>query len=356
MSKFHTLTVSDVRRETPDCVSIAFNLPLEKQNAFQYKQGQYLTLKVSVGGEEFRRSYSICSSPANGEALRIAVKEVPNGRVSTYLNRHLAQYAQMEVMEPMGNFTTEMGGNHERHYVAFAAGSGITPILSLMKTALITEPNSRFTLFYGNRSKQSIIFNDELEALQGEHGKRLQIFHILSREGAPHPIYHGRIDAAKCEHIIKAQPAICNADHIFLCGPFEMIQTVQGALESRGVQRERIHFELFTAPVQETENSTAAAPVGFTSSKVKVILDGDEYEVSVPKGTSILDAALEAGLDAPYACTGGSCCTCRAKMLDGNATMDVNYALTDGEVRDGYILTCQSHPTTPTMVVDYDAS
>lgn len=260
-------------------------------------------------------------------------------------------------MEPMGNFTTEMGGSMPRHYVAFAAGSGITPIRSLLKTALITESGSTFTLFYGNRTSDSIIFKGELVKLSEKYGNRLTVHYILSREGNPHPIYHGRIDAAKCESIVQSFPDIVRADRFFLCGPLEMIKTVQASLEARDVPREKIQFEVFTTeskPTETTTPSTGSAPSD--SSSVKIILDGDEFDIEVPKGTSILDAALDAGLDAPYACTGGSCCTCRAKMLEGHADMEVNYALTDGEVADGYILTCQSHPTTPTMVVDYDAS
>ncbi len=361
MSKFHALKIKDLRRETSDCVSIAFDIPEPLREEFQYKQGQYITLKMNVNGEELRRSYSACSSPTADADLRIAVKAIEGGRVSGKLNNGIEAGDTLEVMRPMGNFYVDMPAEKTLHLAAFAAGSGITPIMSLLKTALKANNSNTFTLFYGNRESQSVIFKDELDALKAQYGNRLQVVHILSRETSADPLFVGRISSEKCNQLLDRFCAISKPDHYFLCGPFDMIQNLRNALRLRGMDDERVHFELFTteAPGAE-ETATAAVPAGdgktpVASCEVKVILDGDETMVTVSSADNILDAILDAGLDAPYACTGGSCCTCRAKVLEGSAIMDVNYALTEKEVQNGYILTCQSHPTSPTMTVDYDA-
>ncbi len=355
MAKFHQLEIKDIRRETADCVSIAFDIPESLKDSFQYKQGQYITLKVKVGGEELRRSYSACSSPIADEELRIAVKKVENGRVSGHLNNGIEVGTSIEVMEPMGNFYTEMPSGSSKHYVGFAAGSGITPVMSLLKTALASDDTSKFTLFYGNKSESDIIFKDELEALQDKYGERLEVNHLLSREKTADPLFTGRISSAKCADLIARFPDVLNADEHFLCGPFDMIEGIKERLLEEGVQKEKVHFELFSTPVPAEESEESAEGDGsVVEAKATIVLDGEETEITVPVGENILDAALDAGLDAPYACTGGSCCTCRAKVMEGKAVMDVNYALTDEEVEAGYILTCQSHPTTAKIVVDYD--
>lgn len=363
MAKFHPLKIKDIRRETDQCVSIAFDIPAELHEEFAYKQGQYITLKMEVNGEELRRSYSACSSPTADPDLRIAVKAIDGGRVSGRLNNGISAGDQIEVMRPMGNFYVEMPANKAQRFVGFAAGSGITPIMSLLKTALHANDTNTFTLFYGNRDSQQIIFREELESLKATFGNRLQVVHILSREETADPLFSGRISSEKCQALLDKFNEAATADHYFLCGPFDMIKGIQASLQSRGVAEEKIHFELFTteAPqADETGSETEAQAAGdgttpVESSQVLVILDGEETVVEVTSADNILDAILDAGLDAPYACTGGSCCTCRAKVLKGKAVMDVNYALTEKEVEEGYILTCQSHPTTVDMTVDYDA-
>lgn len=350
------MKIKDLRRETPDCVSISFDIPGDLKSEFDYKQGQYLTLRLDLKGEDIRRSYSACSSPVADDELRIAVKKVENGKASTYLNNGIEVGTEIEVMKPMGNFYTEMPANEPKHYVAFAAGSGITPIMSLLKTALAVDKNNKFTLFYGNRDTESIIFKNELEEIEKNNPGRFKVVHILSREETADPLFKGRITVDKCKGLFNTFPEIYKADEYFLCGPYDMITSIQEHLQQVGKPKEQIHFELFSTPAgeeaEEVDNSDDTGEL--TDSKVTIVLDGEETEITVSKDEVILDAALDAGLDAPYACTGGSCCTCRAKVMEGSAEMEVNYALTDQEVEDGYILTCQSHPTTKNMVVDYD--
>ena len=259
-------------------------------------------------------------------------------------------------MKPMGNFFIEMPPAQELSLVAFSAGSGITPILSLLKTALAVNDTNKFTLFYGNKSTADIIFKQELNDLVIKYENRLKVHHILSREKTEDKLFEGRISPEKLMELLTTFKEIPGADAFFLCGPFDMTMGIKNKLIEFGIEKEKIHFELFTTveketsdiePAQETESQTGTA--------VTIILDGEETELTITGTETVLDAALDAGLDAPYACTGGSCCTCRAKLLEGSAEMDVNYALTDQEVEDGYILTCQSHPTSPKIVVDYDA-
>lgn len=358
MSRFHSVKIKDIRRETPDCVSIAFEIPESLKENFDYKQGQYITVKLKLNGEELRRSYSACSSPIADDDLRIAIKRVENGKVSTYLNNGISEGDQIEVMEPMGNFYTEMPASNPQHYVAFAAGSGITPVISLLKTAMTTHPENKFSLFYGNKSTEDIIFRQELNDLVVKYEERLQVHHILSRQKTSDDLFHGRISPEKCLDLMTHFEEIQNADAYFLCGPFDMTMGLKEKLIEFGVESDRIRFELFTTDTTKEGEQPPADAKGdekFTEAKVTVILDGEETEITVGPDEKILDAVLDAGLDAPYACTGGSCCTCRAKALEGSVEMEVNYALTDSEVEEGYILTCQSHPTTPKVIVDYDA-
>jgi ring-1,2-phenylacetyl-CoA epoxidase subunit PaaE len=358
MSKFHKLKIKEIRRETADCVSLTFDIPSELASEFEYKQGQYLTLRTTINGEEIRRSYSVCSSPVADEELRIAVKRVENGKMSSYLNNGIKAGTELDVMNPMGNFYTEMPAKPSKNYVAFAAGSGITPIMSLLKTALATEESSRFTLFYGNRTSEETIFKSELDELSKKYDGRLEVVYLLSRESTSDPLFNGRISAEKCSELFRRFDQADQADEYFLCGPYDMILAIKEELKSRDIADEKIHFELFTTPVTDatsTPDTSDSQAEDFTgTSKVTIVLDGEETVIEVGEGENILDAALDAGLDAPYACTGSSCCTCRAKIMEGEAEMDVNYALTEKEVEEGYILTCQSHPKTPTMVVDYD--
>jgi len=363
MAQFHQLKIKDIRKETTDCVSISFEIPAPLQEEFNYKQGQYITIKATIDGEEIRRSYSACSSPTADNNLRIAVKEVENGRMSGYLNRNVEVGDILEVMKPMGNFYTEMPASTPQHYVGFAAGSGITPILSLLKTALHADSGNRFTLFYGNKGQRDIIFKTALDELKEKYDERLIIVHLLSREATADPLFSGRLSGEKCAALLEKYTDAASADEYFICGPYDMIMGINDNLSAKEIAKSQIHYELFSTPASTEDNAELAnsdeaeisdrtTPV--EASEMLIVLDGDEAEVKITNRENILDAVLDAGLDAPYACTGGSCCTCRAKVTEGHAVMDVNYALTDQEVEDGYVLTCQAHPTTSKIVVDYD--
>lgn len=357
MTRFFPLRVSDIRRETADCVSVALEPTDDHRPRFQFKQGQYLTLRTTIDGQEVRRSYSLCSSPLDGE-LRVAIKKVPGGLFSTFANESLNVGDTLEAMPPDGRFYTEVGGSEGRHYAAFAAGSGITPILSILKTVLQAEPNSTFTLFYGNRTTDSIIFHEELEGLKNRFLGRLSLHYVLSREYLDSPLFSGRIDgeksAAFCRLLLR--PQLIN--EFFLCGPEEMIHEVRDTLLEQGVDRKRIHLELFGTGLAQTEARRRREAVGGPEVVTTVELTLDGKTVSFPLSSrteTLLDAALRHGADLPYACKGGVCCTCRAKLREGKVDMDVNYALEPEEVEAGYILTCQAHPLTERIVVDFDA-
>lgn len=356
MASFHTLTVTDIRRETPDCVSVALKAQNGSGAAFEFAAGQYLTFKKAFAGEEIRRSYSLCSSPLDGE-LRVAVKEVPGGKFSTFANRDLRIGDALETMEPQGNFTYPFEAGQARHYVAFAAGSGITPILSLIKTALLTEPDSQFTLFYGNRNTEHIIFRETLEAMKNQFMGRLSLHYVLSREHPGSDLFFGRIDGPKCGDFCKILIEPSSADAFFLCGPEAMIFSVRDTLAELGVPAKKIQFELFATPVGQLGQKTEkrAAPKKEVKARIHITLDGNSMELELESsGQSILDAALGAGADLPFACKGGVCCTCKAKVLEGAVDMDVNYALEPEQVAEGFILTCQSHPRTDRVVVSFD--
>jgi ring-1,2-phenylacetyl-CoA epoxidase subunit PaaE len=354
---FHTLRVKDIRRETPDCVSVALEIPSDLKEAYKFIQGQYVTFKMSFDGEELRRSYSICSSPLEGE-LRVAIKKVPDGRFSSFANEQLQVGDKLETMTPEGNFWRTVQPESANNYVAFAAGSGITPVMSIIKTHLELEPESTFQLFYGNKSSKSIIFKEAIEDLKDRYLNRLEVHHILSREDQGTDWLKGRIDASKCQHFSGKffDPKTVNA--FFLCGPEEMIMGVKDTLSDLGAPKENVLFELFTTPVGGGMAQKTASKEAKTSdvlSHVTVILDGDETHFDIAtSGNSVLDAALEAGADVPFACKGAVCCTCRARVLEGAVEMDMNYALEEDELEDGYILTCQSHPTTERVVISFD--
>jgi ring-1,2-phenylacetyl-CoA epoxidase subunit PaaE len=353
---FHTLTVGDINRETADCVSVAFQIPAELKEEFKFLPGQYLTLRTTINGEDVRRSYSICSSPLDGE-VRVAIKEVEGGVFSTYANRDLKVGDKMQVMSPQGNFVVQPKETNENTYVAFAAGSGITPVMSILKSVLELEPKSKFVLLYGNRSSNSIIFKSQLEDLKDIHLNRLEVHHILSREDQGSDLLYGRIDADKVTNCANKFFTPEEVSGYYLCGPGSMIESATETLEKLGVNKENIHFELFTAAghADKVDHSTDTAKTEKVESNVTVILDGEETHVEMSStGKTILDAALDAGADVPFACKGAVCCTCRAKVLEGSAEMEMNYALMDDEVADGYILTCQSHPTSEKVVVSYD--
>jgi ring-1,2-phenylacetyl-CoA epoxidase subunit PaaE len=353
---FHSLTIKDIRQETPECVSIAFDIPEELQEAFLFTQGQNITIKKTIDGEELRRSYSICSCPLDKE-LRVAVKKVDNGKFSTHANLQLKKGDLVEVLPPTGRFYTELHPTHRKNYVGFAAGSGITPLLSIIKTTLRTEPDSGFTLIYGNRNRSSIIFREELEALKNKYMNRFRLVHILSREKTDVPLNYGRINAEKCAELAGKVLDFSSSDEFFICGPEEMIFSVKDFLEAQGVDKKKIHFELFTTPGQKktTDDPPLTTEEAGPQSKITIKLDGVAFDFDLAfNSDSILDAALQQGADLPYACKGGVCCTCRARLIEGEVEMDANYALEPDEVRAGYILTCQSHPRSSKVVVDYD--
>lgn len=358
--KFHVVRIKEVKRETPDCVSVAFDIPHELKDDYRYIQGQSVTLRRFFEGEDVRRSYSICSSPFDNE-LRVAIKQVENGLFSTYANQNFKAGDEVDLMTPTGHFYTPLDAANKKHYVAFAAGSGITPILSIIKTTLATEPNSTFTLVYGNKNTGSIIFLEEIEALKNKYLQQFQVFHVLSRESVDVPLLNGRIDANKCKEFLnKKIIETGNIDEIFVCGPESMILAVKDTAIASGIDSKNIHFELFTTPSQtavkhESKPTAAAAVDTVKKSKVSVKIDGITHHMDLAfGGDSILDAALKTGADLPFACKGGVCCTCRAKVISGTVEMDMNFALEDDEVDKGYILTCQSHPTSDEVFVDFD--
>ena len=358
MIHFHSLQVKKIQRETDDCVSISFVVPEELKDIFQFRQGQNLTIRKKINGEELRRSYSICTSPFDKE-LKVAVKKVSGGLFSTYANEELTAGEFLDVMPPTGEFYTELHPAQQKSYMAFAAGSGITPVLSIIKTTLLTEPKSNFTLVFGNRTKASIIFKEELEALKDKFIERFRVYHILSREKMDTPINEGRIDEAKCELLFTKLINIKTVDEFFLCGPEQMIFCIKDLLQINGVAIEHIHFELFTVPGEKRSTITNQQTTKETSgpkSSISIKLDGITFDFELGyNDQSILDAALELGADMPYACKGGVCTTCKAKLQEGKVRMHANWGLEQDEVDKGFILTCQSHPLTEKVVVDFDA-
>ncbi len=356
MSKFHTLTVADVRKETVDAVSIAFAVPNELKNEFSFIQGQYVTLKLTIAGEEIRRSYSICSSPIAETELRIAAKKVEKGKCSTYLAEDVKVGDKMEVMTPMGGFYTPLNASNKKNYVLFAGGSGITPMFSIIKSVLKAEPNSTITLFYGNLNEEATIFKNELDALSTANQQKLTIHYIFDKPTyAAADLYKGIMTKEKALALIENHVGLNLDNEFFICGPTPMMQNVEDVLiNSLKKAKQKVHLEYFTATLDAAK--ATAAPAGErVVSQVTIILDGDEQTVELASdGKSILDAAMDADLDAPFACKGAVCCTCRAKVMEGKVRMKANFALTEEEVAEGFILTCQSHPITPVVVVDYD--
>ena len=355
MAHFHTLKVKDIRKETADCVSVAFEIPENLKQEFSYKAGQYLTLKFNIKGEEVRRSYSLSSSPNADSEYRIAVKKVYNGKVSTHMNDVLKVGEMVDSMPPQGNFVIKDSAT-AKHYIGFAAGSGITPVISILKSVLALNNGSKFTLFYGNKSAADTIFKAELDALNEKH-ENLQVVYVFSRENQAEVLLNGRLNAEKCNHLTAHY---CNdnlAKEYYLCGPEEMIMGVSDALKNSGVSKDAIHFELFTTPVQSSAPVAKSEGTFSGKSQVTVIIDDHPYEFSLSSnGLSVLDAAIEAGADAPFSCKGAVCCTCKAKVKEGKAIMDMNYALSDSEVEEGYILSCQAHPASERLIVDFDVA
>ena len=357
--KFYPLKVTDVRPETTDCVSVALEVPADLAETFRFAAGQYLTFRKHIGDSEIRRSYSICASPKEGE-LRVAIKKVEKGVFSGYAHETLKKGDVLDVMPPMGKFTPRPSEATHKEYIAFAAGSGITPIMSIMKTVLEDEPNSSFTLIYGNRNRNTIIFREAIEGLKNKYMQRLRVYHVLSREYMDVDLFNGRIDANKCAAFCDSLIDIKTVDEAFICGPEDMILSVKDKLIELGMPSSQVHIELFTSPDQPkqshekwvSEHKEDVGPV----SKVSITLDGTTFDIDLPyNGDTILDAALKSGADLPYACKGGVCCTCRAKVTEGAVDMEVNYSLEPDEIEKGFVLTCQSHPRTERVIIDFDA-
>ncbi len=353
---FHRLAVKEVLKETADCVSVIFEIPEELKKDFAFTQGQSLTMRTMLNNEDIRRTYSLCSSPLDNE-WKVAIKKVEGGLFSSFANDQLKKGDVLEVMQPVGKFYVELDPAHKKNYLGFAAGSGITPLLSIIKTTLRTEPGSTFTLVYGNKSRSSIIFFEELEGLKNKYLQRFNFINILSRERTDASINFGRINTAKLNELKKLID-YASFDDAFICGPEEMIFSVKDYLEAKGIDKKKIHFELFTTPGQKKSGVVSREPGADSGPKssISVKLDGRsfDFDLSLTSETTILDAALKQGADLPYACKGGVCCTCKAKLLEGEVSMDVHWGLEEEEIEQGYILACQSHPKTAKVVVDFD--
>ncbi|MBD3638325.1 MAG: 2Fe-2S iron-sulfur cluster binding domain-containing protein [Crocinitomicaceae bacterium] len=350
---FHTLTISDIKKETKDTVSIAFEVPNDLSEAFKYMPGQYLTLVANLNGDEVRRSYSISSALSEGE-LRVAVKEVENGLFSTYANQELKKGDTLKVMTPQGGFIVEPASQNANNYIFYAAGSGITPVKSMVQSILDNEPNSQVFLYYGNRTEAETIFKTELDALANKYDN-FKLRYILSREETGDTNTSGRIDEAKCTHYYDAEQADIKIKGIYTCGPEEMINCIKDFYTHKGLLH-KVHFELFTTPAgaqEEAKVNTGENVV--VDSEVTVIIDDEEYNFHLnSNGKDVLSAAQDANADVPFSCKGGVCCTCRAKVLEGKVKMTLNFALEDDEVEEGFVLTCQSHPITEKVVISYD--
>jgi ring-1,2-phenylacetyl-CoA epoxidase subunit PaaE len=358
MNKYYPLVIVGITRETPHAVVIEIDVPAELKEKFRFQAGQYLGVRAVIDDTDVRRSYSICSEPGE-EILRIGVKEVPGGLFSTYANNALKMGDTLEVMPPVGKFTRTCTPERRGHYVFFASGSGITPVISLVKSHLRQEPLSHVTLIYGNRSTESIMFREELDGLKNRYMNRLSVHHILSRERQNSPFYNGRIDAEKCSTFGKVFFVPKKVDQFFICGPEAMITEINSWLKDYGISEDKIAFELFTSPTSRAfiaDNQfmkVLANPE--KESVVTVRIDGNTQDFHLAYGgDNILEAAVAAGADAPFSCKGGVCCTCKAMLMDGEVEMDVVYGLEPDEIEDGYILTCQSHPRSETVLVDYD--
>jgi ring-1,2-phenylacetyl-CoA epoxidase subunit PaaE len=353
---FTSLKIKDIKRETADCVSVSFDIPMHLQESFQFKAGQYLTLKKEIHGVEVRRSYSLCSAPFENE-WRVAIKKLDGGVFSSFANDELKVGDILEVMKPDGRFGLVTDKKNSNHYLFIAAGSGITPILSMIKTVLKDEPESQVSLIYGNKNRGHIIFKNELENLKNKNIKRLSLFHVLSRERAEAEFLSGRIDETKINYFIEKLTPTKSIDEIYLCGPEEMILTAKESFEKKGLDPQKIHFELFfsqKAQAKKIQRSADKALEGKTS-QITLKLDGVETVFDLAYGgENILDAALKNGADLPYACKGGVCATCRAKVESGEVSMDVNYSLADDEIKAGYVLACQAHPKSSKVKINFD--
>ena len=356
MAVFHKLKVKDIYKETKDTSVIAFEVPQALQNEFKFSQGQHLTLKTIIDGEDVRRSYSLCSSPFDGE-WKVAVKQILGGKFSTFVNEVLQAGDELEVMTPSGTFGVECNPKNAKNYLFFAAGSGITPILSMIKAHLAAEPNSTCKLFYVNRTAKSIIFKEELEQMRNTYFGRLEIYYFLTKEKRDIDLFNGRFDDEKMNVLTKTFIDIPDTSEVFLCGPEQMVNYVSEYLIAAGLPKELVHFELFVTGLSEEDIKRAErlAQQNVEGTKVTIVDGGKEFQFTMTKEyDNILDAALSAGADLPFACKGGVCSTCKCQIKEGEVEMKINYALEDKEVAQNFVLSCQAVPTTDNVVVDFD--
>jgi len=353
---FHKLKIAEVRRETPDAISIRFEIPEHLKEAFAFKAGQHLTLRAELDGDDVRRNYSVCVAPSDNE-LRIAIKQMIPGRFSVWANANFREGQEIEVLPPMGRFVVPDADQENPSYVALAGGSGITPVISIIKTVLETRRGARFVLLYGNRNTASVMFLEELAGLKNRYMERLEVYHFLEDEAEEIELFNGRLDGEKCEAVFDSLIDVRSADTFFICGPGPMMDAAEAALLARGVAREKILIERFTSSVLSAEQlaQREALQQKAAGTELMVTLDGRRSRIAFdPTKGSILDCVQAAGMPAPYACKGGVCTTCRAKILQGQVTMTKNYGLTEQEVADGYVLTCQSVPASDHVVLSYD--
>jgi ring-1,2-phenylacetyl-CoA epoxidase subunit PaaE len=352
MSKAHVLTISEIAHNTPETVVVSFEVPADCKKDYVYKQGQHLTLIKEIGGEKLHRSYSVCNSVAD-KKLTIAIRHVKDGRFSTYANERMKVGDTIEVLPPAGHFYIDLDEKAERTYIAFATGSGITPIMSIIKTTLESETKAKFILFYGNRTGNSTIFRNEISYLKNNFMGRFSHFHFLSQEELEIDFFKGRLDAAKVKGIFDKIINVSDVDHAFVCGPEAMIDEVVEALFTIGLKDAQIHSEKFLSEGR-TSVLSDKSKVAKGLAKITLIIDDEESTINVPHDISILDAAIESGLDAPFACKGGVCCTCRAKVLKGEVEMVLNQGLEPEDVAAGYVLTCQSFAISEEVTLSYD--
>ncbi|HTT84852.1 MAG TPA: 2Fe-2S iron-sulfur cluster-binding protein [Rhizomicrobium sp.] len=353
---FHPLKIAEIRRETADAVSIRFEIPAELKETFRFQAGQHLTLRADLDGEDVRRNYSVCVSPSENE-IRIAVKQMPAGKFSVWANTELQVGRVIDVLPPMGRFVIPAGDTAAPWYVGLAGGSGITPVISILKTVLDSKSASRFTLLYGNRDSASIMFLEELAALKNRYLERLEVYHFLEFETEEIELFNGRLDRAKCDEVLSTLIDINAVDAFFICGPGPMMDAAEAALTTRGVAADRMFIERFTTSALTAEQlaSHEALQQKAAGTGLLVTLDGRRLRIpfDAEKG-NILESVQAAGLPAPYACKGGVCTTCRAKILSGTVTMKKNYGLSEAEIAQGYVLTCQAVPTSDEVVLSYD--
>ena len=346
MATFYPVYIKEIQQETANAVSIVFDIPEDLKSKFDFSAGQYISLQKKINGEEVRRAYSICSTPKSGE-IRVAVKAVENGIFSTYATSELKIGDSIGITTPEGRFLLSSDVN--KNYIGFAAGSGITPILSMVKTVLSTELSSNFTLIYGNKSVAETIFYKELNALKETHPKRFKLHYIFSREEVKNEL-RGRIDQNVTNYFVKNMYKETSFNAAFLCGPEEMIQQVSNTLENAKIKKENIHFELFTASV----DNSSITKIQEGTTEVTVLLDDEETSFTMKQTDDLLSASLRNNLDAPYSCQGGVCSSCLGKVTKGKAVMVKNSILTDSEIEEGFVLTCQAYPTTPKISIDFD--